>query len=241
MEKKKILTLDNIDVYYGEVQALFGVSIDVFDGEIVSIIGSNGAGKTTTMRSIMGLRHPKKGTITFNDTEIHKLPTHKVVDKGIVYVPEGRLVFPDLSVEVNLEMGAYSKNYTKAELAAKMEEQFELFPRLKERRTQLAGSLSGGEQQMLAIARGLMSDPKLIMFDEPSLGLAPVIVDDVFNVIVRINKEKNIPILLVEQNAFMALSISDRTYVLENGVITASGKSSELIESDDIRKAYLGG
>ncbi len=241
MEQKKILSLEGIDVYYGEVQALFDVSIDVFDGEIVSIIGSNGAGKTTTMRSIMGLRSPKKGKITFDGQEIHKLPTHKIVDKGIVYVPEGRLVFPDLSVEVNLEMGAYSRNYSKAEMQQMMEEQFELFPRLKERRNQLAGSLSGGEQQMLAIARGLMSDPKLIMFDEPSLGLAPVIVDDVFNVIVRINKEKNIPILLVEQNAFMALSISNRTYVLENGVITSSGKSSDLIESDEIRKAYLGG
>ena len=241
MEQKKILSLEGVDVYYGEVQALFDVSIDVFDGEIVSIIGSNGAGKTTTMRSIMGLRSPKKGKITFDGQEIHKLPTHKIVDKGIVYVPEGRLVFPDLSVEVNLEMGAYSRNYSKAEMQQMMEEQFELFPRLKERRNQLAGSLSGGEQQMLAIARGLMSDPKLIMFDEPSLGLAPVIVDDVFNVIVRINKEKNIPILLVEQNAFMALSISNRTYVLENGVITSSGKSSDLIESDEIRKAYLGG
>ena len=241
MEQKKILSLEGIDVYYGEVQALFDVSIDVFDGEIVSIIGSNGAGKTTTMRSIMGLRSPKKGKITFDGQEIHKLSTHKIVDKGIVYVPEGRLVFPDLSVEVNLEMGAYSRNYSKSEMQQMMEEQFELFPRLKERRNQLAGSLSGGEQQMLAIARGLMSDPKLIMFDEPSLGLAPVIVDDVFNVIVRINKEKNIPILLVEQNAFMALSISNRTYVLENGVITSSGKSSDLIESDEIRKAYLGG
>ena len=241
MEQKKILSLEGIDVYYGEVQALFDVSIDVFDGEIVSIIGSNGAGKTTTMRSITGLRSPKKGKITFDGQEIHKLSTHKIVDKGIVYVPEGRLVFPDLSVEVNLEMGAYSRNYSKAEMQQMMEEQFELFPRLKERRNQLAGSLSGGEQQMLAIARGLMSDPKLIMFDEPSLGLAPVIVDDVFNVIVRINKEKNIPILLVEQNAFMALSISNRTYVLENGVITSSGKSSDLIESDEIRKAYLGG
>lgn len=241
MENKKILSLNNIDVYYGEVQALFGVSIDVFDGEIVSIIGSNGAGKTTTMRSIMGLRHPKKGTITFEGKEIQKLPTHKVVDQGIVYVPEGRLVFPDLSVEVNLEMGAYSKNYSKAEMQKMMDEQYELFPRLKERRNQLAGSLSGGEQQMLAISRGLMSNPKLIMFDEPSLGLAPVIVDDMFNVIVKVNKEKNIPILLVEQNAYMALSISSRTYVLENGVITVSGKSSDLMESDEIKKAYLGG
>ncbi len=239
--ENKILSLNGIDVYYGEVQALFDISLDVYEGEIVSIIGSNGAGKTTTMRSIKGLRHPKKGSITFQGEEIQKLPTHKVVDRGIVYVPEGRLVFPDLSVEVNLEMGAYSKSYSKTEMQQMMEEQYELFPRLKERKNQLAGSLSGGEQQMLAIARGLMSDPKLIMFDEPSLGLAPVIVDDVFKVIVRINKEKNIPILLVEQNAFMALSISNRTYVLENGVITTSGNSGELIESDEIRKAYLGG
>ena len=236
-----VLKLENIDVYYDEVQALFGVSLEIRENEIVSVIGSNGAGKSTTMRAIMGLRPPRKGSITFQGKDITKTKPHNVVKEGVVYVPEGRLVFPDLSVEVNLEMGAYSKNYTKAQLKEKMEQQYELFPRLKERRTQLAGSLSGGEQQMLAIARGLMADPALIMFDEPSLGLAPVIVDDMFDIIVRINKERHVPVLIVEQNAFMALSISDRAYVLENGVITASGDSQELIASDEIRKAYLGG
>ena len=236
-----VLKLENIDVYYDEVQALFGVSLEIRENEIVSVIGSNGAGKSTTMRAIMGLRPPRRGTITFQGKDITKTKPHNVVKEGVVYVPEGRLVFPDLSVEVNLEMGAYSKNYTKAQLKEKMEQQYELFPRLKERRNQLAGSLSGGEQQMLAIARGLMADPALIMFDEPSLGLAPVIVDDMFDIIVRINKERHVPVLIVEQNAFMALSISDRAYVLENGVITASGDSQELIASDEIRKAYLGG
>ena len=241
MSDSPVLSLRDVDVYYGEVQALFGVSLDVHEKEIVSIIGSNGAGKTTTMRSIMGLRVPKNGTITFQGKDITKMKAHNVVKQGIIYVPEGRLVFPDLSVQVNLEMGAYSKPYNRKQLAEKLEEQFDLFPRLKERRNQLAGSLSGGEQQMLAIARGLMADPKLIMFDEPSLGLAPVIVDDMFDIIVRINKELDVPVLLVEQNAFMALSISNRTYVLENGVMKTSGPSAELIESDDIRKAYLGG
>lgn len=241
MSKSPILSLSGVDVFYGEVQALFGISLDVYEKEIVSIIGSNGAGKTTTMRSIMGLRMPKNGTITFQGKDITKMKAHSVVKQGIIYVPEGRLVFPDLSVQVNLEMGAYSKNYSRRQLNERLEAQFDLFPRLKERRHQLAGSLSGGEQQMLAIARGLMSAPKLIMFDEPSLGLAPVIVDDMFNIIVRINKERNVPVLLVEQNAFMALSISDRTYVLENGVMKTSGRSADLIESDEIRKAYLGG
>lgn len=241
MSDSPVLSLRDVDVYYGEVQALFGVSLDVYEKEIVSIIGSNGAGKTTTMRSIMGLRVPKNGSISFQGKDITKMKAHNVVKQGIIYVPEGRLVFPDLSVQVNLEMGAYSKSYSRKELNDKLEEQYALFPRLKERRNQLAGSLSGGEQQMLAIARGLMADPKLIMFDEPSLGLAPVIVDDMFDIIVRINKELNVPVLLVEQNAFMALSISNRTYVLENGVIATSGPSADLIESDEIRKAYLGG
>ncbi len=241
MNGTSVLAVKDIDVYYGQVQALYGVSIDVYEEEIVSIIGSNGAGKTTTMRTVMGLRQAKKGSIVFNGKDITKFGTHQVVKEGIVYVPEGRLVFPDLSVKVNLEMGAYSRNYSRKEMEEKIEEQFSLFPRLKERMHQLAGSLSGGEQQMLAIARGLMADPKLIMFDEPSLGLAPVIVDDMFNIIVRINKELHVPVLLVEQNAYMALSISSRTYVLENGFIRLSGPSAELIDSDEIRKAYLGG
>lgn len=166
MSGSPVLSLRDVDVYYGEVQALFGISLDVYEKEIVSIIGSNGAGKTTTMRSIMGLRVPKNGTITFQGKDITKMKAHNVVKQGIVYVPEGRLVFPDLSVQVNLEMGAYSKSYSRKQLNEKLEEQYALFPRLKERRDQLAGSLSGSEQQMLAIARGLMGDPKLIMFDK---------------------------------------------------------------------------
>ena len=236
-----VLSMSNVDVYYDQVQALFGINITIEEREIVSVIGSNGAGKSTTMRAIMGLRSARNGKITFLGKDITRHKTHQVVEEGIVYVPEGRLVFPDLSVDVNLDMGAFSKTYSKAQMAEMKEKQFDLFPRLKERRAQLAGSLSGGEQQMLAIARGLMADPKLIMFDEPSLGLAPVIVDDMFDIIVRINKEHQVPMLIVEQNAFMAMSISQRTYVLENGVIRTSGQSSELIESDEIRKAYLGG
>ncbi len=236
-----VLSLSNVDVYYDQVQALFNISLTIGEREIVSVIGSNGAGKSTAMRSIMGLRSARSGKITFLGKDISHFKTHQVVAEGVVYVPEGRLVFPDLTVDVNLEMGAYSKNYSKAQMGEMMERQFQLFPRLKERRAQLAGSLSGGEQQMLAIARGLMADPRLILFDEPSLGLAPVIVDDVFDVIVRINREQQVPMLIVEQNAFMAMSISDRTYVLENGVIRTSGLSRDLITSDEIRKAYLGG
>jgi len=238
---KSILELKNIDVYYGEVQALFGISIEVGQGEIVSIIGSNGAGKTTTMRSISGLHAAHSGQVIFDGEDITRQKSHQIVKKGIIYVPEGRLVFPNISVQDNLEMGAYSKPFSRKELLEHLEEQYELFPRLKERRGQLAGSLSGGEQQMLAIARGLMSDPRLIMFDEPSLGLAPVIVDDMFDIIVRINRDRKVTVLLVEQNAYMALSISGRTYVLENGSITTSGKSADLMESDEIKKAYLGG
>ncbi len=238
---KNILELKNVDVYYGEVQALFGISIEVGQGEIVSIIGSNGAGKTTTMRSISGLHAARNGQIIFDGEDITRQKSHQIVKKGIIYVPEGRLVFPNISVQDNLEMGAYSKTFSRKQLLEHLEEQYELFPRLKERRGQLAGSLSGGEQQMLAIARGLMSDPRLIMFDEPSLGLAPVIVDDMFDIIVRINRDRKATVLLVEQNAYMALSISGRTYVLENGEITTSGKSADLMESDEIKKAYLGG
>lgn len=193
-----MLKVNGIDVYYGKVQALFDISIEVGENEIVSIIGANGAGKTTLMKSIMGINKPKKGSIEYNGTIISGLPVHKVVEKKIVYVPEGR-------------------------------------------EKQKAGSMSGGEQQMLAIARGLMSKPQLLMLDEPSLGLAPVIVDDMFDVIVQINETKKIPIVLVEQNAFMAMSISNRTYVLEVGNLVASGPSKELMDSDDIKKAYLGG
>lgn len=236
-----MLKVNGIDVFYGKVQSLFNVSIEVGDNEIVSIIGANGAGKTTLMKSIMGLNHPKKGTIEYNGEIISGLPVHKVVAKKIVYVPEGREIFPNMTVRENLEMGAYSVNISKGQLESRLEEQYEIFPRLKERDRQKAGSMSGGEQQMLAIARGLMSQPELLLLDEPSLGLAPVIVDDMFDVIVRINKMRKIPIAIVEQNAFMAMSISNRTYVLEVGNLVAGGDSKELMDSEDIKKAYLGG
>lgn len=236
-----MLKVNGIDVYYGKVQALFDVSIEVGDREIVSIIGANGAGKTTLMKSIMGINKPKNGTIEYNGQVISGLPPHKVVSKKIVYIPEGREIFPNMTVQENLEMGAYSVKLSKAEMERHLEEQYEIFPRLKERAKQKAGSMSGGEQQMLAIARGLMSDPELLMLDEPSLGLAPVIVDDMFDVIVRVNKVRNIPIAIVEQNAFMAMSISDRTYVLEVGNLVTHGESKTLMDSEEIKKAYLGG
>ena len=236
-----MLKVNGIDVFYGKVQSLFNVSIEVGDNEIVSIIGANGAGKTTLMKTIMGLNHPKKGTIEYNGEVISGLPVHKVVSKKIVYVPEGREIFPNMTVRENLEMGAYSVNISKSQRESRLEVQYEIFPRLKERDKQKAGSMSGGEQQMLAIARGMMCQPELLMLDEPSLGLAPVIVDDMFDVIVRINKMRKIPIAIVEQNAFMAMSISNRTYVLEVGNLVAGGESKVLMDSDDIKKAYLGG
>lgn len=236
-----MLSVENIDVFYGNVQALHNISLTVGNNEIVSIIGSNGAGKSTLMKAIMGINKCRNGHISFLDRNIENLKTHKIVESGIAYVPEGREIFPDMSVLENLEMGSYSKKRSGKELDDKIEEMYSLFPRLKERSKQLAGSLSGGEQQMLAIGRGLMCDPKLIMFDEPSLGLAPVIVDEMFNIIVNINKKKNIPIILVEQNAFMALSISYKTYVLETGYLKHQGNSSDLITDPEIKKAYLGG
>lgn len=236
-----MLTINGIDAYYGKVQALHNISMEVGESDIIAMIGSNGAGKTTTMSCIMGMVHAKNGTIEFNGENITGLKTHQIMRKGLVYVPEGREVFPNMTVLHNLEMGAYSQKYSGKEMKDHLEQMYDLFPRLKERSSQKAGTLSGGEQQMLAIARGLMSDPKLLMLDEPSLGLAPVIVDDVFDVIVKVNKELGMPILIVEQNAFMALSVSSRCYVLENGVITSSGDSHELMESDEIKKAYLGG
>lgn len=236
-----MLSIKNIDTYYGEVQALSDVSLEIGEKEIVAIIGSNGAGKTTLMKSIMGLVHPKKGSIEFKGEIISTLNTWDVVERGVIYIPEGREVFPALTVLENLEMGAYSKKYSSKELKGKLDMAYELFPRLKERQKQKAGSLSGGEQQMLAIARGLMSDPKLLMCDEPSLGLAPVIVDEMFDTIVRVNKEMNIPVIVVEQNAYMALMISQNAYVMENGRVVQSGDSQKLIDSPDIKKAYLGG
>lgn len=236
-----MLQVKNVDVFYGKVQALFNVSFEASGNDIVSIIGANGAGKTTLMKTIMGVNTPAKGTVEYDSKIISKWPVHRIVREKIVYVPEGREVFSALSVEENLEMGAYSMSLSKKEMAEQMEKVYDIFPRLKERQKQLAGSMSGGEQQMLAIARGLMSNPKLLLLDEPSLGLAPVIVDDMFDIIVRINKESNIPIIIVEQNAFMAMSISKKTYVLEVGHVAAEGDSSILINDPAIKKAYLGG
>lgn len=236
-----MLSIKNVDTYYGEVQALHNVSLEIQKDEIIAIIGSNGAGKTTLMKSIMGLVKPRHGTIEFCGERLDGLSGWDVVKKGVIYIPEGREVFPDMTVLENLEMGAYSKKYSVKELRKKLEHAYELFPRLKERQKQKAGSLSGGEQQMLAIARGLMSDPKLLMCDEPSLGLAPVIVNEMFDTIVRVNQEWKIPVIVVEQNAYMALTISKHAFVLENGRILQSGESGELISSPEIKKAYLGG
>lgn len=236
-----MLSIKNIDTYYGEVQALMDVSVEIGEKEIVAIIGSNGAGKSTLMKSIMGLVHPSKGTIEFKGEVISTLNTWDVVKKGVIYIPEGREVFPELTVVENLEMGAYSKKYSAKELKEKLDMSYDLFPRLKERQKQKAGSLSGGEQQMLAIARGLMSNPQLLMCDEPSLGLAPVIVDEMFDTIVRVNQEMKIPVIVVEQNAYMALTISQKAFVMENGRVVQSGDSRELISSPEIKKAYLGG
>lgn len=236
-----MLNIQKIDAFYGEVQALHGVSLEVGSNEIISIIGSNGAGKSTLMKAIMGLVRPRGGTINFKDKPINGMETCDIVKQGIVYIPEGREVFANMTVLENLEMGAYSKPFTQKQIQQKLDEMYEIYPRLYERRSQKAGSMSGGEQQMLAIARGLMSDPELLMCDEPSLGLAPVIVDEMFDTIQLINKRRNIPIIVVEQNAYMALTISSRCYVLENGGIKGEGASAELLGSAEIKAAYLGG
>ena len=236
-----LLSVNGIDVFYGKVQALFDVSFQVQENEIVSIIGANGAGKTTLMKTIMGINRPRKGSIEYMGHVISGQPVHKVVQNEIVYVPEGREIFMGMTVRENLLMGAYSRRYTKAQMEEHLEQMHAMFPRLKEREKQLAGSMSGGEQQMLAIARGLMSDPKVLMLDEPSLGLAPVIVDEMFDIITRINQTRKIPVVIVEQNAFMAMSISSRTYVLEVGHVVAQGESRQLMDSPEIKKAYLGG
>lgn len=236
-----MLRINEIDVFYGKVQALYGVSLEADNQEIVTIIGANGAGKSTIMKSIMGVVRPAAGSIVLNDTPLHTLKTHNIVNRRVVLIPEGREIFPMLSVLENLEMGAYSRNYTKVQFEERLDEVYGFFPRLKEREHQKGGTLSGGEQQMLTIARGLMSEPAVLMLDEPSLGLAPVIVEDMFEIIVRINKEKHIPILLVEQNAYMALSIASRGYVLENGRIVTSGDAQELLRDPEVKVAYLGG
>lgn len=233
-----MIQVNNIDVSYGPVQALHHVSVEISQDQAVAIIGSNGAGKTTLMKSIVGLCKPSNGAILFDGEPIHTLATHEIIRKGIVLVPEGRKIFPKLTVCSNLEMGAYTR---KGAIEHSIEEIFTYFPRLKERMNQLAGTLSGGEQQMLAIGRGLMAEPKLLMLDEPSMGLAPVIVEEMFTIINRIHKERRLPILLVEQNAYMALETCDYCYVIENGEIVLEGTSEQMEASEEIKKVYLGG
>lgn len=236
----EMLSVKNINVYYGSIHAIKDVSFHVNEGEIVTLIGANGAGKTTTMHAISGLLKLQSGEIDYCGQTISKMEAHKIIRLGLAQVPEGRRVFSGLTVQQNLQMGAYTRRDGKEAIQNDFDMVFDLLPRLKERRNQPAGTLSGGEQQMVAIARGLMLSPKLLMMDEPSLGLAPIIVDEVFDIISRVNEKANIPVLLVEQNAYMALSISHRSYVLENGVIVDEGESKKLLASESIRTAYLG-
>ena len=232
-----MLKVDNINVYYGQIHALKDVSIEVNEGEIVALIGANGAGKSTTLRTISGLLRSKTGSITLFDEDISKTDACKLVSRGLAHVPEGRRVFLQMTVLENLEMGAFTNPSNVKEGIAEV---FERFPRLKHRKNQIAGTLSGGEQQMLAMGRALMSRPKILMLDEPSMGLAPILVQQIF-VIIRELHEAGATILLVEQNAEMALNIADRAYVLESGKIKLSGTGKELAQSDEIKKAYLGG
>lgn len=233
-----ILKVDDINVYYGSIHAIKGISFEVNEGEIVTLIGANGAGKSTTLNTISGLLHSKTGHIEFMGEPLNHVPSHKVVSKGLALVPEGRRIFLQMSVQENLDMGAFSRRG--GNIDADMERVFEQFPRLKERRKQVAGTLSGGEQQMLAMGRALMSNPKLLMLDEPSMGLAPILVGQIFAIIRELH-QSGTTILLVEQNAEMALQVADRAYVLESGKIALSGTGRELAESDSIKKAYLGG
>lgn len=232
-----ILKVDNIEVYYGVIKALKGVSFEVNRGEIVALIGANGAGKTTTLHTVTGLLQPKSGKILYNDKDITKVPAHKIVSLGMAHVPEGRRIFSQLSVIDNIRLGAYTRK-NKDEIEKSVKEVYERFPRLEERKNQIAGTLSGGEQQMLAIGRALMSKPEFILMDEPSMGLSPLLVSEIFDIIKEINKDGT-TVLLVEQNAKKALSIADRAYVLETGNIVLSGNSNDLMNDDSVKKAYL--
>ena len=233
-----MLKAEDLNVYYGPIHAVKGVSFEVNEGEIVTLIGANGAGKSTTLKTLSGLMRSRGGKIEFMDKSIASTAPHKIVELGLAQVPEGRRIFTRMTVEENLDMGAFIKK--NANVEADKERVFEQFPRLKERRKQVAGTLSGGEQQMLAMGRALMSDPKLLMLDEPSMGLAPILVEQVFDIITELHKAGT-TILLVEQNAEMALSIADRAYVMETGRITLSGTGKELAASEEVQKAYLGG
>ena len=232
-----MLKVENLNVYYGQIHALYDISFHVDEGEIVTLIGANGAGKSTTLKTISGLLHSKTGSIEFLDEDIHKVAPHKIVEKGLAHVPEGRRIFLGMTVKENLEMGAFTnKTVEKADL----DFVYEKFPRLYERRKQIAGTLSGGEQQMLAMGRALMIKPKLMMLDEPSMGLAPLLVEQIFAIIEELHKAGT-TVLLVEQNAQMALSIATRGYVLESGCIVVSDTAENLLKNDDVKKAYLGG
>jgi branched-chain amino acid transport system ATP-binding protein len=233
-----ILKVNDINVYYGAIHAIKGISFEVRSGEVVTLIGANGAGKSTTLQTISGLLHSRTGSIDFLGENISSVPPHKIVERGLAQVPEGRRVFLQMSVQENLEMGAYTQPNSGVD--ADLKKIYDIFPRLYERKKQIAGTLSGGEQQMLAMGRALMSHPKLLMLDEPSMGLAPILVEQIFDIIKQLHKAGT-TILLVEQNAQMALSVADRAYVLETGKITLSGTGAELAASDEIRKAYLGG
>ena len=234
----EILKVENMNVYYGAIHAIKGISFHVDQGEVVTLIGANGAGKSTTLQTVSGLLRSRTGSIQFCGENISNVPSHKIVEKGLAQVPEGRRIFLQMSVEENLEMGAYTQSA--AGVDADLEKVYAQFPRLKERRRQIAGTLSGGEQQMLAIGRALMSHPRLLMLDEPSMGLAPILVEQIFDIIRQLHKEGT-TILLVEQNAQMALSVADRGYVLETGKIVATGTGADLLNDDAVKKAYLGG
>ncbi len=233
-----MLEVKDIEVYYGMIQALKGISFEVNEGEVIALIGANGAGKTTTLHTITGLLSPKKGRVVFEGQDITKVPAHKIVSLGMAHVPEGRRVFAELSVYQNLKMGAYTRK-DKDEIAKTLEMVYKRFPRLEERKNQLAGTLSGGEQQMLAMGRALMSHPKIIVMDEPSMGLSPILVNEIFDIIKEVSASGT-TVLLVEQNAKKALSIADRAYVLETGKIVLEGNAKELMNDDSIKKAYLG-
>jgi branched-chain amino acid transport system ATP-binding protein len=234
-----LLEVRDLNVYYGAIHALQGISFDLEEGEIVSLIGANGAGKSTTLKTISGLLRPRTGSVKLRGQDLTSMAAQNIVKLGMVHVPEGRRIFAPLTVQENLEMGAYTRS-DKDEIAANMERAFKSFPRLKERLTQLGGTLSGGEQQMLAIGRGLMASPKVLLLDEPSMGLAPILVEEIFAIIREINAQ-GVSVLLVEQNALMALSIAHRGYVLETGTIVLSGTGQELLENPRVQSAYLGG
>ena len=235
--RKPLLKVDDINVYYGAIHAIKGISFEVYPDEIVTLIGANGAGKSTTLNTIAGLLRPRTGSVTFDGVNLASIPSSKVVSHGMALCPEGRRIFQQMPVRENLEMGGYTR--PASEIPGSMEEMFTRFPRLKEREKQIAGTLSGGEQQMLAMARALMSKPKLLMLDEPSMGLAPILVEQIFDIVKELH-QSGVTVLLVEQNAQMALSIADRAYVLETGRISMEGPAQELLTNDNVRKAYLG-